>query len=427
MIWLVLGAFLLLVVSGVAVAYALGAASVLSFIATDNARYLAILPQNFFSQIDVFALMAMPLFILTGEIMNRAGITKALIDLAMAMMGRIKGGLGHVNVLASVFLSGISGSAVADAAALGKTVVPAMRARGYSNLYASALTAAASMIGPIIPPSIIMVFYGAIMQTSVSAMFIGGVIPGLLLAFALFGANSYFAYRYNHPGGRRDELPRFWPSFLHAAPSLSLPAIILGGIVFGVVTPTEAAALAVVAAIVIGIYYGGLNWSELRDALTQTASLTGTIFIILGAVAAFGWLAGYLSLPQLLGSSVRDLSLGKWEYLVLINIVFFVAGTFFEPPVLLALLVPLLGPQALALGVDPVHLGIILSLNLTLGMITPPLGGCLLVVSAVTQVDYWALSKAVLPFILVEALVLVFIIFVPELTLFLPREAGLIK
>lgn len=427
MIWLVLGAFMVLVVAGVAVAYALGAASVLSFIATDNSRYLAILPQNFFSQIDVFALMAMPLFILTGEIMNRAGITKALIDLAMAMMGRIKGGLGHVNVLASVFLSGISGSAVADAAALGKTVVPAMRARGYSNLYASALTAAASMIGPIIPPSIIMVFYGAIMQTSVSAMFIGGVIPGLLLALALFGANSFFAYRHNHPGGRRDEVPRLWPSFLHAAPSLSLPVIILGGIVFGVVTPTEAAALAVVAAVVIGLYYGGMNWGELRESLTQTASLTGTIFIILGAVAAFGWLAGYLSLPQLLGSSVRELSLGKWEYLVLINIVFFVAGTFFEPPVLLALLVPLLGPQAVALGVDPVHLGIILTLNLTLGLITPPLGGCLLVVSAVTQVEYWALSKAVLPFIVVEALVLVVIIFVPELTLVLPRELGLIK
>jgi tripartite ATP-independent transporter DctM subunit len=427
MIWLVLGAFLLLVVAGVAVAYALGAASVLSFIATDNARYLAILPQNFFSQIDVFALMAMPLFILTGEIMNRAGITRALIELAMAMLGRIKGGLGHVNVLASVFLSGISGSAVADAAALGKTVVPAMRAKGYSNLYASALTAAASMIGPIIPPSIIMVFYGAIMQTSVSAMFIGGVIPGLLLALALFGANSFFAYRHGHPGGQRDEIPRFVPSFLHAAPSLSLPVIILGGIVFGVVTPTEAAALAVVAAVAIGLYYGGVDWGALRESLVQTASLTGTIFIILGAVAAFGWLAGYLALPQLLGTSVRELSLGKWEYLVLINVVFFVAGTFFEPPVLLALLVPLLGPQAVQLGVDPVHLGIILSLNLTLGLITPPLGGCLLVVSAVTQVDYWALSKAVLPFIAIEALVLVVIIFVPELTLFLPRALGLLK
>lgn len=427
MIWLVLAVFVGLLVAGVAVAYALGAASVLSFIATDNARFLAILPQRFFSEIDVFALMAMPLFILTGEIMNRAGITRSLIEFAMAIMGRIKGGLGHVNVLASVFLAGISGSAVADAAALGKTIVPAMRARGYSNVYASALTAAASMIGPIIPPSIVMVFYGAIMRTDVSAMFIGGIVPGLLLAVSLFIANGYYAYRHNHPGGRRGEVPRLWPALRHAAPSLSLPFIIVGGIVFGVVTPTEAAGLAVVAAVLIGLYYGGMRWGEVRESLEQTASLTGTIFIILGAVAAFGWLAGYLALPQALGTAVSEFKLGKWEYLVLINVIFFVAGTFFEPPVLMALLVPLLGPQAVQLGVDPVHLGIVISLNLTLGLITPPMGGCLLVVSAVTQIDYWALCKAVLPFVLVETLVLVVITFVPELTLFLPRAFGLVK
>lgn len=427
MIWLVLAVFVGLLLAGVAVAYALGAASVLSFFATDNARYLAILPQRFFSEIDVFALMAMPLFILTGEIMNRAGITRALIEFAMAVMGRIKGGLGHVNVLASVFLAGISGSAVADAAALGKTIVPAMRAKGYSNVYASALTAAASMIGPIIPPSIVMVFYGAIMRTDVSAMFVGGIVPGLLLALALFATNTFYAYRQNHPGGRRDEIPRLWPSFRHAAPSLSLPFIIVGGIVFGIVTPTEAAALAVVAAIVIGLYYGGVRWGEMRESLEQTASLTGTIFIILGAVAAFGWLAGYLALPQLLGTTVTEFQLGKWEYLVLLNVIFFVAGTFFEPPVLMALLVPLLGPQAVQLGVNPVHLGIVISLNLTLGLITPPMGGCLLVVSAVTQIDYWALCKAVMPFVLIETAVLLVIVFVPDLTLYLPRAFGMIK
>jgi len=427
MIWMVLGVFLVLMAGGVAVAYALGAASVLSFVATDNTRYLAILPQRVFSEIDVFALMAMPLFILTGELMNRAGITRALVEFSMALLGRIKGGLGHVNIMASVFFAGISGSAVADAAALGKTLVPAMREKGYSNVYASAITAASSMIGPIIPPSIVMIFYGAIMQTSVAAMFLGGILPGLLLALALFGTNTYFAHRHDHPGGRNDAVPRVGPSFRHAAPSLSLPIIILGGIVFGVVTPTEAAALAVVAAVIIGFYYGGIGFKDLRESFEQTASLTGTIFIILAAVAAFGWLAGYLALPSLLGNTVTDLSLSKWEYLIVINIVFFVAGTFFEPPVLMALLVPLLGPQAVALGVDPVHLGIVISLNLTLGLVTPPLGGVLLVTAAVTEVDYWALCKAVLPFILVEVAVLMVIVFVPDLTLFLPRVAGLIK
>ncbi len=420
-------ASVLLLVAGVAVAYALGAASVLTFLATDNLRFLAVLPQRFFSEIDVFALMAMPLFILAGELMNRAGITRALIDLAMSMMGRLRGGLGHVDILASVFLSGISGSAVADAAALGRTVVPAMRERGYSNVYASALTAAASMIGPIIPPSIVMVFYAAIMRTDVSAMFIGGIVPGLLLAAALFATNGFYAYREGHPGGRGDAIPAFWPSLRHAAPSLSLPLIIMGGIVFGVVTPTEAAALAVVAAGLIGLYYGGVGWRELRDSIEQTATLTGTIFVILGAVSAFGWLVGYAGLPQTLGSAVAELGLGQWGYLIFINVVFVVAGTIFEPPVLMALLVPLLGPQAVQLGVDPVHLGVVISLNLTLGMITPPMGSVLLVVSAVTKSDYWALCRAVMPFVLIETAVLVAIVFVPELTLWLPRTLGFVK
>jgi tripartite ATP-independent transporter DctM subunit len=427
MIWLVIAVFLALMAAGVAIAYALGAASVLTFVATGNERYLAILPQRVFSQIDVFALMAMPLFILAGEIMNRAGITRALIDLSMALVGRLKGGLGHVNIMASVFFAGISGSAVADAAALGKTLVPAMRAQGYTSLYAAAVTAASSMIGPIIPPSIVMIFYGALMQTSVAAMFIGGIVPGLLLAFALFAANFYFAVRDNHPGGAGQKIPRFAPTLRHAAPSLSLPVIILGGIVFGVVTPTEAAALAVLAALVVGVYYGGLSRGGLREGIEQTAALTGAIFIILGAVACFGWLAGHMQLPQMLVAVVRDLSLSRIEYLLVINLIFFFAGMVLDPPVSLALLVPLLGPPAVALGVDPVHLGIVISLNLTLGLITPPLGGCLLVVSAVTEVDYWSLARAVLPFIVVEVLVLVVIIFVPELTLFLPRELGFIK
>lgn len=193
---------LLMMLAGAAVAYAVGAATVLAFWASDNARYLAILPQRFFSQIDVFNLMAMPLFILTGEIMNKAGITRALIGLSMSLFGRLKGGLGYVNIMTSVFLSGISGSAVADAAALSNTLVPAMRENGYSARYAGAITAAASMIGPIIPPSIIMIFYAAMMQTSVAALFVAGIIPGLLLAAVLFLGNGYYAHRDNHPGGR---------------------------------------------------------------------------------------------------------------------------------------------------------------------------------------------------------------------------------
>jgi len=209
MTWLVLTAMLALLTAGTAVAYALGASSVLAFIASGNGAYLAIMPQRIFSQIDVFALMAMPLFILAGEIMNRAGITRALVDFAMAMLGRLKGGLGHVNIMASIFFAGISGSAVADAAALSNTLVPAMVARGYKPLYAAAITAASSVIGPIIPPSIVMIFYGAVMQTSVAALFVAGVIPGLLLAVVLFIGNAWFAHRDDHPGGADADIPAF--------------------------------------------------------------------------------------------------------------------------------------------------------------------------------------------------------------------------
>jgi len=420
---------LVFLVVGAAVAYALGAASVLTFLLTDNARYLAIIPQRIFAQVDIFALMAMPLFIFAGELMNLGGITRALINVSMALLGRFKGGLGHVNILASVFFAGISGSAVADAAALGNTLVPAMQARGYKPLYAAAITTAASVIGPIIPPSIVMIFYGAVMQTSVAAMFVGGILPGLVFAVALFATNTWFAHRENHPGGRGDaaDLPRLLPALIEALPALSLPAIILGGIVFGIVTPTEAAGLAVIAALGVGLFYGGVSWRGIYHGLDQTARLTGSVFIILGAVSCFGWLAGNEQLPQRLAAVVTDLGLNRLEYLLMLNLVFIIAGMFMDAPVALALLVPLLAPAAVGLGVHPVHLGVVLCINMTLGMITPPLGACLLVVSAATKIDYWALSRAIIPFAIVEILVLLLLILVPDITLFLPTQFGFIK
>ena len=239
MMVLVIIAAAALLFSGLAIAYVIGGAAVLAFIATDNGRYLAILPQQIFSKIDVFALMAMPLFILAGELMNRGGITGALINLSMALVGRIRGGLGHVNILTSVFFAGISGSAVADAAALSNTLVPEMTRRGYTLTYASAITAASSIIGPIVPPSIILIFYGALMGTSVTALFLAGIVPGLILAAALLVLNAFYAMREQHPRVEKADMPPLLPTLLHSLPALSLPMIILGGIVFGLMTPTS--------------------------------------------------------------------------------------------------------------------------------------------------------------------------------------------
>jgi len=426
MIWIVPVIAALLLTSGLALAYMIGAASVIAFVVTDNARYLAILPQQIFSKIDVFALMAMPLFILAGEIMNRGGITRALIDLSMALVGRLRGGLGHVNIMTSVFFAGISGSAVADAAALSNTLVPEMRAQGYTNAYASAITAASSIIGPIIPPSIILIFYGALMGTSVTALFLAGILPGLLLAAALFLVNAFYAWRDDHPKMSREEAPRLLPTLRRSAPALLLPLIIVGGIVFGLATPTEAAGIAVFAALGAGMFYGGISRQGLIDSLRRTATLSGSIFMLITAVAALGHLGALERLPETIAATVTDLGLGPLEYLIVLNVIFLLAGMVLDIPVALALLVPLLAPVALAQGADPVHLGIVLCFNLCIGLVSPPLGGCLLVVSAVAQIDYWRLARAVIPFVLVEVVVLAILVAFPEISLVLPRAFGLV-
>lgn len=425
MIWLVPAAALVLLVSGAALAWVIGGATVLAFFATDNARYLAILPQKVFSQIDVFSLMAMPLFILAGELMNRGGVTRVLIDLSMSLVGHMRGGLGHVNIMTSVFFAGISGSAIADAAALSNTLVPAMKERGYSATYAGAITAASAVIGPIVPPSIILIFYGAIMQTSVAALFIAGILPGLLLAFALFVTNMIAARIGNHPRLGPDETPPIAATALRALPALSLPVIIVGGIVLGWMTPTEAAAVAVVAAYAAGRVYEGVSFQDVGEALTRTAMLTGSIFMILVAVAALGHLAALERIPQAIASGVTDLGLGPLEFMLVMNIIFILGGMVLDIPVALALLVPLLAPVALAQGADPTHLGIVICFNLCIGLVSPPLGGCLLVVSTVTKVNYWRLAAAVMPFVIVEIIVLGILIAVPEISLALPRALGL--
>jgi tripartite ATP-independent transporter DctM subunit len=425
MIWLAPVFLVVLLASGLGLAYVVGGTAVLAFLLTDNARYLAILPQKVFSQISVFALMSMPLFILAGELMNRGGVTKALIDLSMALVGRIRGGLGHVNIMTSVFFAGISGSAVADAASLSNTLVPAMEQRGYSRLYAGAITAASSIIGPIVPPSIILIFYGAIMQTSVAALFVAGILPGLLLAFALFLVNAYFAWRDDHPRIAKGEAPPVIPAILRAAPALLLPIIIVGGIVLGWMTPTEAASVAVLVAAGAAFFYEGLRLQDVTESIRRTAILTGSIFIILCAIAALGHLASLERIPEAISALITDLGLGPVGFMLAMNLLFIIAGMFLDIPMALALIVPLLAPVALANGADPVHLGIVICFNLTIGLVSPPLGGCLMVVSTVTGLDYWKLARAVLPFVVAEIIVLGILIFVPDITLFLPRAMGL--
>ena len=422
--WLIPVVFIVLLISGTAFAYLMGAVSVVSFVALGKSEFLSILPQRIFAQLDVFAFMAMPLFILTAEIMSRAGVTRSLIEFAMSIVGRFRGGLGHVNILTSVFFAGISGSAIADSAALSRIFVPEMKARGYDPYYAGAITAASSMIGPIIPPSIIMIIYGGLTGASVAALFAAGIIPGLMLALALMILNAVIAVWKGHPGGKSDDLPRFLPSLLRALPALCLPVVILGSLLFGLATPTEGSAIAVLFALIAGQFYKGLSYKMVFDALEATARMTGTIFIILAAISVLGYLAGQMGWSSALATWVAEFGLVGTEYLFFLSLIFLIAGMFMDTPVALTLLIPLFAPQALEQGISPIHLGIVLCFNLCIGLITPPLGKCLVVVSALSSLNYWRLARATLPFISVQVLLLLALIYFPAISLTLPRLFG---
>jgi len=411
--------------AGGAIAYIIGASAVLSFAISGNTLYLAALPQRLYGQLDVFAFLAMPLFIFAGDLMNHGGLARALIDFSMSLIGRLKGGLGHVNVLTSVFFAGVSGSAVSDAAALGTALVPEMTRRGYPLDYAAAITGASSIIGPIIPPSVILIFYGALMETSVSALFAAGIVPGLLLAGVLMAMNAFYAYRDDHPGGKADELPRVIPSFLKALPALTLPVIILGGTLFGVMTPAEAAAVAVAAALIVGVAYREMTWQKLMASLTRTAVLLGALFIILCAISSFSYLAALEQWPQKIAAQVNEWGLSPFQYLMLINVIFLGAGMVMDVKAAVALFAPIFVPVALQLGIDPVHLGIVICFNITIGLLSPPLGGVLLILATTVNMNYWRLIRATFPFFLAELVLLMVLTLFPGLSTALPTALGL--
>jgi len=411
---------------GVSLAYALGAAAVVAFVVTDSLPFLAAAPQRIFSQLDVFAIMAMPLFILAGELMNRSGITRSLIDVALLLLARLPGGLGHVNIMTSVFFAGISGSATADIAAMSNTFVPQMEKRGYDRQYAGAVTAASSVIGPIIPPSIVLILYGAIMSTDVAALFAAGVVPGILLALALFATNAWYAHREGHPGGADEERPPLGPTLKRGAPALLLPVIILGGIVFGVVTPIEAGALACLAALVIGFAGNGLRWRSVAQAMRRTASLTGSIFMIIGAASMMSYLIVLHQVPDDLAALVAAIHVDGIWFVLVIMLTFLLLGMGFDFMLGLTVVAPLLVPIAVSQGADPVAMGLLICLNLSIGLITPPLGGAIMMVATITGDGYWGLCRRVLPFVAAELAVLLVIALFPELCLALPRALGLI-
>jgi TRAP-type C4-dicarboxylate transport system permease large subunit len=502
MLILFLPLFLILIMIGLPVVFALMAAPFAMIMAEGDTRnVVAGLYRNLYNGMDSFPLMALPFFMLAGEIMNRGGITLRLVEFAQAFMGHLRGGLAHVNILSSMLFAGLSGSAVADTSAIGSTMVPAMEKNGYTRRFAAAITAASSVIGPIIPPSGIMIIYAYVMGESVASLFLAGIVPGILVGVGLMVMVRLMADRYDLPKAERIVTKNqtitgveYWVSFalirinlaglliglytliarpvglaqvndagnvVHAlnlwvvfaallvashfllmgyrrrvshdfrmvckkavAP-LQTPIIILGGILIGVFTPTEASAIAVAYALIVSFFV--LRSMKLRDlsgVLARSALATSAVLLLVGAAVAFKTVVALSYAPQILSDYILALSENPLILLFLINVLLFIVGMFLDAGPAIIILGPILGPIFVDMGVHPVHFAIIMSVNLTVGLATPPMGLVLFVASTVSGERVETIAKAILPFLAVEIFVIFLITYVPAISMTVPYLAG---
>lgn len=382
--------------------------------------------QYMFNGINSFPLMAVPFFILAAELMTAGGLTNALLRFANDLVGHIRGGLGHVNVLVSVLFAGISGSALADAAGPGALEMRIMRQAGYHADYAGALSAATATIGPIIPPSILMVIYAITdNRVTVAGLFLAGVVPGLMLGLALAAANHWISIRRGYRfRSERAPLRQLARSLWGALPALLMPAIILGGILGGVFTPTEAAAAAVGYAILIGLATGRLRPRDLPGVFIRSGVITAAVLLIVAMASLFAWLLTVLQIPQTLAAGIGGLTDSPLLVMILLAIFALLCGLVIDTLPALIILVPVLAPIAYRVGIDPLHFAMMLVLNLTIGMITPPVGPVLFVISAVGRLRMEALVRAILPLLMAEFAVLALVILFPALSTTVPRLFG---
>ncbi|WP_394199589.1 TRAP transporter large permease [Litoreibacter albidus] len=423
MILTMLVVMLIHVILGLPLFLSLMATAVVGFSFVGFDQMARIMPQQAFGGIDVFSLMAIPLFILAGNLMNNGQMTPRLLALADRLVGHLRGGLGHVNVTASVFFAGVNGSAVADTSALGTLLIPGMRKAGFPGTYAAGLTAASSLIGPIVPPSIFMILYASITGTSVGSLFLGGVLPGIALGLAFMGMNVIYARVYNvEKNQRRANLREIACSAYNALPALIAPVIIVAGIVLGIVTPTESGALTVAYVLIWGLWSKNLSVQDAWISLRETAILTSAVFVIIAISSIVSWQLAYANAPEAFVVLLEPFANSPALTLIAISCVTFITGMFMEEVSALFLLTPIILPVAQIAGVDPVHLGIVMTLNITIALITPPLGACIFVAAAVGKVDITRLFIAIWPFIAVALGVLLVIILVPGLTTWLPSR-----
>lgn len=409
-----------LALCGVPLAVALGISS-LVVIWFGAPFALDIVPQLMAQTTDSFVLTAIPLFVLVGYLLDRGGLGNRLVTLSNAFVGWTRGGLGGVNVLASFIFGGLSGSSFADTVALGTVLIPRMKEEGYPVEYAAALTSVSSVLSSIVPPSILLVIWGAIAEQSIGALLIGGLIPGVLMALGMMAVNYYMARKHGYGTVNRFDPKKAWAAIRKGIPILGAPLIILAGIGTGFFTPTEAAGLAALYALVASFMLGELNIKDTWKALSDATRLCASVLFILAASAGISWILVWEQVPHQLVAWLMGLGLGAGPTIFLIIASLLVVGMFMDVVVALIIFTPLFLPLATSLGMDPVHFGVVMVSTLALGLTTPPVGGCLFSVAAISGVSAERISIASIPFYAVTILILAIMAFIPETVLFLPK------
>jgi C4-dicarboxylate transporter DctM subunit len=411
-----------LIMLGLPIAISMGLTAVFFFVALGETDVLTMVPARMYSSTTSFTLLAIPFFILTGNLMNSGGITHRLFRFAQNLVGHFRGGLGHVIVVSAMIFAGMTGAAVAEAAALGTVELEGMIKRGFDRKFSAAIVASASTIGPVIPPSIPFVIYGSITGTSVGRLFLGGFVPGFLMGIALMIIVYIVSRRRNYPKERRATLREFLDSTLGALSAVATPVIIIGGMVSGIFTPTEAAVAATVYALVLTMFvYKEVKFKDLPRILWETLEASVRVLFIISAAGIFGWLLIHQRVPETVIAGLMSLSQNPWVVLLIINVILLILGCFMEGICIMLLTIPVFMPLIAKLGIDPVHFGVMMTLNLMVGLLTPPVGMVLYTLASISKVPVWALAHELRWHMVALTVVLFLVTYVPGFVTFVPN------
>jgi len=381
--------------------------------------------QRIFTGMDNPVLMAVPFFILAGNIMSAGGMTQRLVAFCNVLVGSFRGGLAYINVVISMLFAGITGAAVADTSAIGSILIPAMKKEGYDVDFSTAVTATSSTIGPIVPPSIPFIIYGVLGEVSIASLFLAGFIPGALLGLSQMGVVAYYARKRNYPKGSLISVREALKATFDAALVLMMPLIILGGILTGIFTPTESACVAVFYALIISLFvYRDIRPIDLPKIIINTAVTSSLVMLVIGTASIFSWLLASEEIPQYITEAVINITHNRIAILLLVNIVLLMVGTFMETTASLIILTPVLLPLMNKIGVDPLHFGVIIVLNLVIGLTTPPVGVCLFIACAIGEIKLEQITKAILPFLLASIIVLLIVTYWESLIMVIPKLFG---